>query len=187
MAVHGMAGVVGLNVGDILDRVLDARASMAHAAVHKVIDAGRSECGDCCVSLTHHQWTGILSPMFRPEFLLLLTSVALNSVGSLLIKKGANAIVEQESVRSFQGLINHMLPAVNVFTISGLALLGISFVLFVLVLSKLPLSIAQPMLAMTYIFVAIGAYFVFGEAITASKIAGVMVIVLGVYLVSLGV
>lgn len=130
--------------------------------------------------------TDIINPMFRPELLLLLASVALNSVGSLLIKKGADAILEEQVIRSFKGIAQHMLPALNVYTISGLGLLGISFVLFVLVLSKLPLSIAQPMLAMTYVFVAFGAYFVFGEAITATKIAGVVIIVFGVYLVSLG-
>lgn len=153
--------------------------------VHRAdtINAGRKSQHELLTAVLS---TDIINPMFRPELLLLLASVALNSVGSLLIKKGADAILEEQVVRSFKGIVQHMLPALNVYTISGLGLLGISFVLFVLVLSRLPLSIAQPMLAMTYIFVAFGAYFVFGEAITATKIAGVVIIVFGVYLVSLG-
>lgn len=122
--------------------------------------------------------------MLKVEFSLLLTSVVLNSVGSVLIKKGANAIVEQEPVRSLKGLVLHMLPALNLFTLSGLALLGMSFVVFVLLLSKVPLSVAQPMLAMTYIITAVAAYFIFNEPLTFSKIAGIVTIVFGVYLLS---
>lgn len=125
--------------------------------------------------------------MLKIEVLLLLTSVGLNSTGSLLIKKGADAIIEQEPVRSIAGLFNHMLPAVNIFTFAGLACLGLSFVVFILLISRVQLSIAQPMLAMAYIIIMIGAHFIYGEPITGTKIAGSFVIIFGVYLLSSGV
>lgn len=126
--------------------------------------------------------------MLKPAFLLLLITVVLNTMGSLLIKKGSSATVSEESIRSAQTLVTHMLSSldiyVNVYTMTGLAFLGLSFVFFVFILSKVPLSVAQPMLAMSYIPIAIGAYFLFGESITLGKIVGILVIITGVCFVS---
>jgi drug/metabolite transporter (DMT)-like permease len=122
--------------------------------------------------------------MFRPEYIFLLATVFLNGAGTLLVKKGADAIPETAPVKTIQGIIAHVLPAFNIYSISGLGLLVLSFLTFFLVLSKVNVSIAQPMLSMSYIVVLIGAYFIFSEPVSPMKLAGIGCIIAGVFLLS---
>lgn len=122
--------------------------------------------------------------MLNINFLLLFIAVVLNAGASLLMKKGADAIIDSRQIYSLKSLIDYILPAVNVYTIIGLVMLGISFITFIFILSRIPISIAQPMLAMAYIIVAISAHYIFGESLTISKVAGIITIIIGVYLLS---
>lgn len=68
--------------------------------------------------------------------------------------------------------------------IGGLFLYGIATLLWFAVLTRLPLSVAYPMQAFAYVLSMVPAYFLFGEDITATKLAGVAVIMCGVYLLA---
>lgn len=74
--------------------------------------------------------------------------------------------------------------AVSPAILSGLALYGIATLLWFAVLSRLPLSVAYPMQSLAYIFAMFAAYYLFGETLTPTKIAGVAVILAGVYLLA---
>ena len=113
-------------------------------------------------------------------------SVIFNTIASLLMKKGAGPIMEEQGFNSAKGFLAHVMPAVNIYTFLGIALLGISFATFMVVLSRVELSIAQPMLAMTYAITAVAAYFIFGEALTAAKISGIAIIIFGIFILSGG-
>ncbi|OGI39389.1 MAG: hypothetical protein A2374_01630 [Candidatus Moranbacteria bacterium RIFOXYB1_FULL_44_23] len=52
------------------------------------------------------------------------------------------------------------------------------------ILTSMKLSVAYPLLSITYILTAIGAYFLFGEKLSAVNLAGIFLIMLGVSLVS---
>jgi multidrug transporter EmrE-like cation transporter len=52
-----------------------------------------------------------------------------------------------------------------------------------MVLSRVPVGVAYPMLSIGYIITAFGGYFVLGESITMTNIIGILVIIFGVYLV----
>lgn len=80
-----------------------------------------------------------------------------------------------------------LLQALNVYTVLGLALLGLGFVMYVALVSRVQVSIAQAMLSLAYIFVAVGASVFFGEALTLQKIFGIGVIIVGVYFISGGI
>lgn len=117
--------------------------------------------------------------------MLLLTTVALNASASLLVKKGAAALVGGQKVSGgVQGMLANFLPAINVYTVVGIILLGLSFLTYIMVLSKVQLSIAQPMLAISYILVGISAHFIYGEDLSPTKLIGIGVIILGVFLIS---
>lgn len=122
--------------------------------------------------------------MTKTAVLLLLTAVALNSSASILVKKGSTAILSGQKVNSFQSFTAMIGPAINPYTIIGLGLLGLSFVAYIVVLSRVQLSIAQPMLALSYVFIGISAHFFFGESLSPLKLVGTGVIVLGVFLIS---
>lgn len=124
--------------------------------------------------------------MVKVDFLLLALATIINAIASILIKKGANALVGGAKF-GHESLLRIIAPAVNIYTISGLVLLGLSFIVFIFVVSRVNISIAQPILALAYVFTAIAAYFVFGEKLILSQIIGIGVILIGVYLVSGGI
>ncbi|MEK7540558.1 MAG: EamA family transporter [Patescibacteria group bacterium] len=122
--------------------------------------------------------------MTKTDFLLMLTTVTLNASASLLVKKGAGAIVGGQKLSTAQGWFALLGPAVNPYTVVGIILLGLSFVAYIFVLSRIQLSVAQPMLAMSYIMVGVAAHFIFGESLSTMKVVGIGVIMVGVFLVS---
>lgn len=124
--------------------------------------------------------------MSRGTILILLTTVLLNTAASLLVKKGASAIIGNPKITSAGGFFHLLGPAFNLYTLGGVICLAFSFLTFIVLLSRLNVSVAQPMLATVYILTAVGAHFFFGEALAAQKIAGIFVIIFGVYLVSGG-
>jgi len=57
-------------------------------------------------------------------------------------------------------------------------------VVWVVALSKVPVSIAYPMLSIGYVVNAVAAYYLLGESITPLRLAGIGVIILGVFMVA---
>jgi len=70
------------------------------------------------------------------------------------------------------------------FILSGLSCYVLSVALWIAALSKAPVSLAYPMLSIGYIVNAVAAYYLLGESLTAQKMLGVLVIIIGVYLVA---
>lgn len=125
--------------------------------------------------------------MTKTDWALMLSTVALNASASLLVKKGAGALVGGAKMSGgASGVWAMIQPAINLYTISGISLLALSFAFYVVVLSKVQLSIAQPVLALSYILVGVSAHFLFGEPMSLRKIIGIVVIMGGVVLVSGG-
>lgn len=67
----------------------------------------------------------------------------------------------------------------------GLLLYGLSAVLWLYVLSRTELSYAFPFLSLTYVAILLTARFGLNEPLGANRVAGSLLIVLGVLLVSL--
>ena len=68
--------------------------------------------------------------------------------------------------------------------LGGMACYAISLVVWILGLSRVPVSIAYPLLSIGYVLNAIAAWHFFGESLTAQKLVGIGFIVLGVVLVT---
>lgn len=116
-------------------------------------------------------------------FLLILLSVLLSSMGQLLFKAG------MDRVGYFKFSLANILPiawdvATNFYIVSGLALYVISLVVWLMILSRVDVSYAYPMLSIGYIVTLFAAYFLFQEQLSWIRILGVFVIIGGVYLVS---
>ncbi|HET7774796.1 MAG TPA: SMR family transporter [Azospira sp.] len=117
------------------------------------------------------------------SFALILAGVILNAAGQLLLKAGTNA------VGHFDFHLDNVLPiglklAFNPYILSGMAAYGISLVVWIMALSRVPVSIAYPMLSIGYVINAFIAWHWFGEALTAQKLVGIGCIVLGVYVIT---
>ncbi|WP_116964265.1 EamA family transporter [Fastidiosibacter lacustris] len=114
---------------------------------------------------------------------LLLFGVFLNACAQLFLKFG------MERIGTFSFTLANVWPigwkvATNYFVILGLACYVISVIVWLMVLSRVPVGLAYPMVSIGYIITAIAGYFLLGEPLTATRIAGIFVIILGVYLVA---
>jgi len=116
-------------------------------------------------------------------FGLILLGVLLNAAAQLLLKAGMIQIGHFEF--SFANAMPIGLKVMgNLPIISGLFLYVVSVVVWLLVLSRVQVSFAYPMLSIGYIVNALAAYYLFGEPITSMRMLGIFIIIAGVYLVS---
>ena len=116
-------------------------------------------------------------------FSLLLTGVLLNAGAQLLLKAGTNRIGE------FAFSLENIVPigmrvATSPPVLAGLACYGVSVVVWILALSRVPVSVAYPLLSIGYIVNAIAAWYLFGESLGAQKLVGIAFIIAGVWLVA---
>jgi len=106
------------------------------------------------------------------SFGFLFTGVLLNAGAQLLLKAGTNA----------QPLGLRL--AIEPHILGGLACYVVSVVVWVIGLSKVPVSIAYPMLSLGYVVNAVAAYYLLGESVSAMRFAGIGVIIVGVFIVA---
>lgn len=114
---------------------------------------------------------------------LIMIGVLLNAAGQLLLKAGAN------SVGAFAFSRENIVPigwqlATEPHILGGLTCYVVSVVVWVMALSRVEVSIAYPMLSFGYVVNAIAAWYLFGEAVTPTRLVGIGVIILGVYIVA---
>lgn len=117
------------------------------------------------------------------EFALILAGVLLNAVAQLCLKAGVRQIGH------FDFAPANVLPigwklATNLPIFGGLSCYVVSVVVWILALSRVEVSVAYPMLSIGYVVNALLAWWLFGEMITAQRMAGIAVIIVGVVLVA---
>ena len=115
------------------------------------------------------------------EFSLILTGVLLNAVAQLLLKAGTRAVGAFEFAWANVRPVGFAL-ATSPPILGGLTCYVISVVVWILALSRVEVSIAYPMLSLGYVVNAFFAWWLFGEAVTAMRMAGIFVIIVGVYI-----
>jgi multidrug transporter EmrE-like cation transporter len=117
------------------------------------------------------------------SFALIITGVLLNAAAQLLLKAGTNA------VGHFEVTTGNILPvgmklALEPHILGGMLCYAFSLVVWVMGLSRVPVSIAYPMLSIGYVINALAAWQLFGESLNAQKLVGIGFIVLGVVMVT---
>lgn len=117
------------------------------------------------------------------SFGLILTGVLLNAAAQLLLKAGTNAIGHFAFSRAAIMPIG-LQVASSPFILGGLACYAISVVVWILALSRVPVSQAYPMLSIGYVVNALIAWSLMGESLGPNKIGGIALIVAGVILMA---
>ena len=121
--------------------------------------------------------------MTATAFGLVLTGVLLNAAAQLLLKAGTNRI--GEFAFSWENLVPIGLKvAGNPPILAGLACYVVSVAVWILALSRVPVSVAYPMLSIGYIVNAFAAWALFGESLAVQKLIGIGFIIVGVWLVA---
>ncbi len=121
--------------------------------------------------------------MSLASFLLILTGVLLNAAAQLLLKAGTNAVGE------FTFSMENLIPigwkiATQPPILGGLSCYAVSLVVWIMALSRVEVSVAYPMLSIGYVVNAFAAWYLFGESLSVAKLAGIGVIIAGVFIVS---
>jgi multidrug transporter EmrE-like cation transporter len=116
-------------------------------------------------------------------FPLILLGVILNTGAQLLLKAGMNRIGHFEFALSKLFSIS-LQVAMNPYILMGLLGYVVSVVIWLLVLSRVDVSFAYPMISLGYVLNAVTAYYLFEESLSITRILGIVVILCGVYLVA---
>ena len=119
--------------------------------------------------------------MRTPLVLLVLTSVLLTAGAQILLKYGMTrpamklALAGQASpLASIQAIATS--PAV----LMGMACFGLSAVVWLFVLAKIPLSTAYPFIGVGIIITVIGGRFLFAEPVSLFKLFGIALVIVGI-------
>jgi drug/metabolite transporter (DMT)-like permease len=110
---------------------------------------------------------------------LVLASVAFGAVGQLTLKAAMNGLGQLQF--SAETLLR---MATSPLLLIGIAIFGVSTLLWLLALTKADLSFAYPFLSLTYIAVLIGGALLFHERVTFVRVLGFAVILTGVWIVA---
>lgn len=109
------------------------------------------------------------------SLLLVLSGTIVSSAAQLLLKAGTNALSVSGSNSTWIIRV-----ATQPFIWGGIACYVASMGIWILVLSRMPVSVAYPLLSIGYIITALFGYLLFGEQLGFVKIAGILIIMLGV-------
>jgi multidrug transporter EmrE-like cation transporter len=107
-----------------------------------------------------------------PFWLVLAAAIATSMVGQTLLKAGAGAA-------DFLGQL------LDWRTILGLGLYGGAAMLYIVALRKIPMSVALPFTAISYVVGALIGHYAFAEPLSAMHVAAITVIAAGVAMLAL--
>lgn len=116
-------------------------------------------------------------------FALVLTGVLLNAVAQLALKASVSDTgiinLDMHSLLTSAGSL-----ATNLWLWLGLFCYAVSVIVWILALSRVDVSIAYPMLSIGYIVNAVAAWHLFDEPLSLGKVAGIGIIIVGVYVLA---
>lgn len=118
------------------------------------------------------------------NILLILINVFLTVTAQIMLKHGMNqvGVVDLKNMRSLA-----VKAITNPFVVGGIGVFGFTSVLWLIVLSRVAISIAYPMLSMGYILVMLWGWLVFDENVTIVRFLGALLICVGVFMITRGI
>ncbi|OKH25331.1 EamA family transporter [Chroogloeocystis siderophila] len=118
--------------------------------------------------------------MTLPEFGLFLISILASVAGQWLLKAGALKLGRVDA----SNFVSHVLGMITIpELLAGLTCYALGAIVYILVLTRVKLSVAGPAVALVYVFSLLIGYFIFREAIPTSRLVGLGLIICGVILV----
>ncbi len=106
-----------------------------------------------------------------PYWAMLAAAITTTMFGQALLKAGA-------------GRIDFITQLTDWRTMVGLALYGGAAMLYIVALRRIPLSVALPCTAVSYIAAAVIGHYAFGEQLTVLRLGGIGFIAVGVMLLA---
>lgn len=118
--------------------------------------------------------------MSLAEFSLLLSSILVGVAGQFFLKLGALKLGKAELSNAWSHILR---IAFTPELLLGLTFYALAAIAYILVLTRVKLSIVGPSVALSYVFAVLLGYFVFKEPLPIGRIVGLGFIITGVVLV----
>lgn len=116
----------------------------------------------------------------------LIPAMLLSTTGELFLKRGMNEIGSFDFASTHTIIPTLMKIALNPNIWIGFVGFGGGSVFWLSVISRVPLSVAYPMLGLGYVIIAVESWIFLGEGFHPLRVAGAVVVGIGVALVGLG-
>lgn len=117
---------------------------------------------------------------------LILLSVAISALAQIALKAGMASASVQRALADGARLSTVFDVAFNPFVMLGLFLYFSSAAVWLLVLSKVQVSFAYPFVALGFVLTSLLGRLVFHDTFSAGKIAGTLLIIVGVVVLARG-
>ena len=121
--------------------------------------------------------------MTLAAFAMLMTGVLLNAAAQLALKAATNALGVLTLASDTWPDTLARIATQGYFLLGGF-LYVLSVFVWILGLSRVPVSVAYPLLSVGYIVNAVAGYYLFQENLSLTRITGILIIIAGVYLVT---
>ena len=115
------------------------------------------------------------------EFGYLFLSILFSVAGQIFLKFGATKLAKISATGIVSKVIEIFLTPELIL---GLGCYGLGAIAYILLLTKVDLSMAAPAVSLVYVFSVLLGYFLFKEAIPVSRALGLGFIIFGVVLVT---
>lgn len=116
---------------------------------------------------------------------LVLLSVGLSALSQIALKAGMTSAPVQSAIATARSMSVIAAVSQSWLVLSGLLCFGCSALVWLAVLSRIPLSSAYPFVALGIAITTAAGLLLFNEPFSAVKAAGVLLIILGVVAVAL--
>lgn len=119
-------------------------------------------------------------------FFLILCSVAMGTSAQLLLKIGMSKSVIKDAVdgRAWGGLAAQLVT--NQWVVGGLSLYALSAAVWLLVLTRVELSLAYPFVGIGFIITMLLGWWLLDDVMGVQRVAGTLLIAVGVVVVARG-
>jgi len=119
------------------------------------------------------------------NFLLILVSVLIAVVAQLCMKHGIHKASLVARLGEISSIYSYFVSAFsNPFVLTGFLLYGLSSLFWLVVLGRVDLSYAYPLISMGYVLAVLFSWILFKEHVSALRVIGLSVICVGVALLS---
>jgi multidrug transporter EmrE-like cation transporter len=120
----------------------------------------------------------------RAALALILLSVTITAFAQIVLKAGMAGASVQRAIAAGPGVRMILGIALDPLVIAGLTLYFLAAAVWLLVLSKVEVSLAYPFVALGFVITAVVGRIAFHETLSATRIAGIVLICGGVALLA---
>lgn len=122
--------------------------------------------------------------MTAQVFLMILASISTSAVAQVTLKAGMSRPAVKAALVAGDHLALVAATALNPFIVGGFALYFLGALVWLLVLSRIDVSMAYPFVSIGFVLTAALAALFLGEAVGAHRLIGIALVAGGVYIIA---